>query len=172
MALTRVKIAAIWRDERRSVLVQDASSVGAFSRQTPSARSGNAFDVGFRKIIAYMQQGAGVLLRGLLGEAISEIQGGRVRALSPPLISLGGAPRRGRRDRRHVKAEAVDQARHLRADLPPRRDDERFGHGDGKNQDILLGFQRGDAGVGLRLVEDDRQRTKPLGPRGVFARST
>jgi hypothetical protein len=76
-------------------------------------------------------------------------------ALSPLPIGLGNTPHGGRRDHQKLEAEPIDDARHLGANVSPRGDDERFGRGTGGNQDIVIGFEHCDTGIGLRLVEDD-----------------
>lgn len=90
----------------------------------------NAIDIGFREIIAHKKQAAGMSFRHLIGEAIAEIEGGRIPALSPSLISLRDAPCGGGRDAHDFKTKPADDARHFRADISSRRDDKGFGHTD------------------------------------------
>ena len=99
-----------------------------------------------------------MLFRDLVGEAIPEIEGSGAHALSPYSIGMGDAPRCGRSDRHKLKAEPVDDARHLGADVSSRGDDEGFGHGAGRDQNIVLDLERRDTGFRLRLVEDDRHQ--------------
>src|ERR1700719_1705039 len=76
----------------------------AFHRQkTHGALSKNGFDIGLRKIIADIEQPAGMLLRHFIGEAIAKIQGSRVQASSPALIRLGDTSRGGRRHGHDLK---------------------------------------------------------------------
>jgi hypothetical protein len=77
--------------------------------ETCSAGSQNALDIGFGEIIADVQQAAGMFLRHVIGEAIAEIEGGRVPALPPLLLSPGDTPRRGLVDRYDFKTEPADQ---------------------------------------------------------------
>src|SRR5262245_10797376 len=57
----------------------------------------NALNISLCKIPAHIEQPAPVLLRNLVGEAISEIERGGVKALAPASVGPRYAPRRGGR---------------------------------------------------------------------------
>ena len=66
-------------------------------------------DIGFGEIVADIEQAAGMFLGHLVGEAIAEIETGRVDAAPPLLIGLPNTPRRGGRDRDDVAFELFNQ---------------------------------------------------------------
>src|ERR1700733_10616215 len=93
-----------------------------------------------------------------IGEAIPEIERGWANAFSPLLVSPSDPACRRRSDRYDLKTESVDQVRYLLTDVAPAGYDERFGHGAGGNEEVIFGFERGDAGVSPRLVQNDRHQ--------------
>ena len=77
-------------------------------------------------------------------------------------MSLRDASRRGERHHHDLETQPIDQARELVTDIAPRRHDERFGDGAGRDQKTVLGFEHGTAGVGFRLIEDDRHQRRRI----------
>jgi len=68
----------------------------------------DALDISFRKIVTDEKQAAGMLLRDLIGETVTEIQAGRIEAFAPMPISSRDTPRRGRRDRDGLETQPVN----------------------------------------------------------------
>lgn len=85
-----------------------------------------------------------------------------MNALTPVCVGLGDATRRGRRHCRNFETKPVDQAGQLFADIAPRRDDQRFGHGAGGNQNDVFGLEPRDADISLRLVKNDRHQRRGI----------
>src|SRR5579871_6146562 len=71
-------------------------------------RSKNAFDVGVVKIGADVEQGASVLPRDLVGEAVAEIQRRAMNALAPLGVGERHAPGRRGSHRDRLDADPVD----------------------------------------------------------------
>src|SRR3954467_8057820 len=61
---------------------------GRGSRAAATLVSKNAFDIGLREIVADVEEATGMFFRHRIGEAIAEIERGRVHASSPARISL------------------------------------------------------------------------------------
>jgi hypothetical protein len=71
-------------------------------------------------------------------------------------MSLGDTSRGGRRHRHSLKPESVNDPPYFRVNAPASRYDQRLGHGARRNQDFVLGFEGGNTGVSLRLIEHNR----------------
>jgi hypothetical protein len=76
-----------------------------------------------------------------IGKAIAKIQARGMHTFSPALISPRNPPGGGRCDRDDIEAKSVDQLRHLLCDVPACRDDQRFHHGSGGNQNLGFAFR-------------------------------
>jgi hypothetical protein len=71
------------------------------------------------------------------------------------LVSPGNAPRRCRRHADDLEPETVDQLRRFLTDIAPSGNDQRLGNRARRDQQTILGFERGGAGVRLGLVQQD-----------------
>ena len=97
-----------------------------------------------------------------IGEAIAEIERGWVHASSPARISIADPPRCSRRHGNDSGSKPVQEARDLRADGSPRRNDQRFGKGTRGNQHFVFRFESGETGLGLQLFKHDRHQSRGI----------
>ncbi len=77
-----------------------------------------------------------MFFRHRIGEAIAEIERGRVHASSPARISLADPPRCSRRHRHDIEIKPVQDVRHLGPDPSPGGNDQHFGQRARRNQDL------------------------------------
>ena len=101
-----------------------------------------------------------MFFRHRIGEAIAEIERGRVHASSPARISLADPPRCSRRHRHDIEIKPVQDVRHLGPDPSPGGNDQHFGQRARRNQDLILGLERGDASLRPRLVEGNSHQRR------------
>jgi hypothetical protein len=94
-----------------------------------------------------------------VGEAAAEVEPRLVHTLAPAIVRLRHAAGRSAGHGDHLQAQPREQRVHLRAEAAARGDDQRFRDGYRRDQQLVLRFQHRHAGVGRRLVEQDRHPT-------------
>jgi hypothetical protein len=87
-------------------------------------------------------------LGDLVCKAIAEAQSGGMHAFAPALVGLRDPSRRGGRHCHDVESESIDQIFHFLSDISAGSHDDGFGHRPDRNQDVGLGLESLDAGVG------------------------
>ena len=115
-----------------------------------------------REIIAYIKQTARMFPGDFISKTIAEIQTCRMYAFSPSFVGIGDPPSGGGCDRHDIETKSVDQFGHIFADISPRRDDQQFRKGSGRNQNPGFAFQNRYAGVRVCFSEDNRHQRRSI----------
>ena len=126
----------------------------------PGQRSQHACDIRPRKIRPDIEQGTVPCLGNFIGEAVAEVQPGRMGAFTPSRVGIGYPPGHGRRDACNLELESIDKPGHFRAEAPPFGNDQRFGYRRGGDHDPLVCRERLRTGRRLGCVQQDRHQCR------------